>query len=146
MTREHNFRTSLRTQLNAYSGWSIVEPQTIKRLATQSFTAFSVELGRMHTIQSDFWGRMLQGMQEFTLRIYIRFDQLKPDAASQMRSDALSSLQLFFSTFYSPPILQIGETERIEKATIESIDKADIDPNATRHEIVVRGRYYFTQF
>lgn len=146
MTREHNFRTSLRTQLNAYTGWSIVESQPVKRLPTASFTAFSIELGKMQNIQSDFWGRILQGMQEFTLRIYLRFDQLKQDTASQMRSDAISSIQLFFNSVYAPPVLQVGETERIEKATIESIASANIDPSATRHEIVVRGRYYFTQF
>ena len=146
MTREHNFRTSLRMQLNGFAGWTIVEPQELKKLPTQSFTAFALELGKMHTLQSDFWGRLLQGRQDFTLRIYLRFDQLKPDLASQIRSDAVTTLQLFFNSFYAPPAMQVGETERIEKAAIESIDAAALDANATRHEIVVHGRYYFTQF
>ena len=146
MTREHNFRTSLRMQLNGFAGWSIVEPQGLRRLPTQSFTAFSVELGKMHLVQSDFRGRLLQGRQDFTLRVYVRFDQLKPDLASQLRSDAIATIQLFFNSFYAPPVMLVGETERIEKATIESIDVAAIDPSATRHEIVVHGRYYFTQF
>lgn len=146
MTREHNFRTSLRSQLNIYAGWTNVEPQEIKRLPTQAFTAFSVELGKTQIVQSDFWGRILAGGQEFTLRVYLRFDQLKPDAASQMRSDALASAQMFFNSSYAPPALQAGETERIDKAVIESIEIANIDPNATRHEIIIRGRYYFTQF
>jgi hypothetical protein len=146
MTREHNFRTSLRMQLNGFAGWSIVEPQGLRRLPTQLFTAFSLELGKMYNVQSDFWGRLLQGRQDFTLRVYLRFDQLKPDIASQMRSDAIATIQLFFNSFYAPPAMLVGETERIEKATIESIDAGTIDPSTTRHEIVVHGRYYFTQF
>ena len=146
MTREHNFRTSLRMQLSGFTGWSIVEPQQLKKLTTQSFTAFSLELGKMQTIQADFWGRLLMGRQDFTLRVYLRFDQLKPDLASQLRSDAVTTMQIFFNSFYAPPAMLVGETERIEKATLESVDATAIDPGATRHEIVVHGRYYFTQF
>ena len=146
MTREHNFRTSLRMQLNGFTGWSIVEPQQLKKLATQSFTAFSLELGKMQTVQADFWGRLLMGRQDFTLRVYLRFDQLKPDLASQLRSDAVTTLQIFFNSVYAPPAMLVGETERIEKAILESVEAAALDPVSTRHEIVVHGRYYFTQF
>jgi hypothetical protein len=146
MTREHNFRTALRSQLNTYASWGMSEKQDVRRVPVQTFTGFSIELGRTYTLQSDFWGRLLMGRQDFTLRIYLRFDQLKPDVASQLRSDAISLIQLFFNSYFIPPIMQVGETERIEKATIDSIADAALDPHKTRHEIVVRGRYFFTQF
>jgi len=146
MTREQNFRLSVRMQLNGFAGWSIVEPQEIKRLPAQSFTSFSIELGRAYTMQSDFWGRILVGKQDFTLRIYIRFDQQKLTAAFQLRSDVVATIQLFFNGFYAPPVIMTGESERIDKAVIDTIERADIDPSQTRHEIIVRGSYYFTQF
>lgn len=146
MTREQNFRLSVRMQLNGFAGWNILDRQELKRMPAQSFISFSIELGKAYTIQSDFWGRLLIGKQDFTLRVYLRFDQQKLNAAFQLRSDVVATVQLFFTGFYLPPGILAGESERIDKAVIDTIEAAAIDPTTTRHEVVIHGSYYFTQF
>ena len=146
MTREQNFRISIRTQLSAFTAWLYIEGGELKRLPTSSFPSFAIGLGTTRYTSFAFNGVPTFGEQDFRIEINYRQDQLKGDQAYLTRSDDIKIAEQFFSSVYAPPVLAPGETYRIEQAIITGIKSANVDPKETRFSFVVEGKYFFTLF
>lgn len=146
MTREQNFRTSIKTQLTTFTAWLYIEGGEVKRLPTSSFPSFTISLGATKYTAFAFGGAPTFGEQDFRIEILYRQDQLKGDQAYLTRSDDIKLAEQFLSSVYAPPALMAGETYRIELATIIGVKPANVDTKETRFSFVVEGKYFFTLF
>ncbi len=144
MTREQNFRVSLKNQLNLFTAWIYIEGGELKRIPASSFPSFMVSLGATRYTAYTFTGAPTFGEQDFRIEINYRQDHLKGNLAYLTRSDDVKLAEQFFTSVYAPPILALGETYRIELAIITGIKPANIDSKDTRYSFVIEGKYFFT--
>lgn len=147
MTREQNFRTSLITQLAAYSGWQNIPNAEIQKLPTANFPAFSIALGKTKYTSFDPIGKALQGEQDFTVTVYYTLPLRNIDTAYLRHSDITNILEQFLNNpIYIPPAILPGDTSRIERTKITETKAPVIQSDDTRFSVTLTGKYIFTIF